>query len=140
MKNSLIVLTSTLPAPYIDATVSGSIILYFLIPVILIFSLAIFFGTRFFKKKMALNHNTLSGKIYFLEEQTRILLKEQKNQSAEITSLKEKLANIENKLNQWSMEKLDLMQEIQLLKDKMQNSRKNDDIIIEYYMNENSGN
>jgi CII-binding regulator of phage lambda lysogenization HflD len=88
---------------------------------------------------MALNHDTISGKINFLEEQNRIFLKDQKNHSAEITSLKEKLADIENKLNQWNTEKADLEKEIQLIKDQLQHFRKNDDIIIEYYMNEKSG-
>jgi chaperonin cofactor prefoldin len=74
-----------------------------------------------------------------LEEQNRIFLKEQNTHSAEITSLKEKHTDIENKLHQWNTQQADLEKEIQLIKDQLQHFRKNDDIIVEYYMNEKSG-
>lgn len=140
MENSTFILTSTISAPYSNPAVSGSIILYFVIPVIVIFSVAFFFGTRFFKKKMALNREILNGKIAQLEGQIENFLKLQKAQSAELASLKAELEQTENKLIQWIAEKKELEKKIDYIKDRIINSSKNDDIIIEYYMNENSGN
>ena len=139
MENSILFTTSIIKAFYIGAVVIGNLIFYLLLFGFIIFPLGIFFVTRYFKKKIVLNHDSLSGKISFLEEQNRILLKEQNARSSEITALKEQLKEVENKLNQWFTEKAELEQEIQFLKDQMQKSPKNDDIIIEYYMNEKSG-
>ena len=139
MENSIFITTIMLSTIYNGEIIIGNLFFYLLLLGFLIFSLGIFFVTRYFKKKMALNQDTLIGKISFLEEQNRILLKEQNVRSSELTALKEQFAEVENKLNQWIAEKSDLEQEIQLIKDQMQNSRKNGDIIIEYYMNDKSG-
>lgn len=140
MENSSFILTSTLSTSYNNSAVSESIILYFLIPVILIFSVAIFFGTRFFKKKMALNREILNGKIAQLEGRIENFLQLQKAHSAELASLKTELEQTKNELMQWITEKKELEKEIENIKARITKSRKNDDIIIEYYMNENSGN
>ncbi|WP_372948264.1 hypothetical protein [Mariniphaga sp.] len=139
MENSIICTTSLIPALYIGTVVIGNFIFYVLLLGFLIFPVGIFFVTRYFKKKIAYNHDTLSGKISFLGEQNRILLKEQNARSSEIIALKEQFKEAENKLDKWFTEKAELEQEIQFLKDQMQKSTKNDDIIIEYYMNEKSG-
>jgi len=139
MENSIFYTTSIIPAFYNGEIIIGNLIFYLLLFGFIIFPLGIFFVTRYFKKKIVLNHDSLSGKISFLEEQNRILLKEQNALSLEITALKEQLKEVENKLNQWFTEKAELEQEIQFLKGQMQKFPKNDDIIIEYYMNEKSG-
>lgn len=139
MTNSIFILTITFSTPYSEGTVSGNTILFFLILAILIFSAAFFFGTRIFKKKMALNREILNGKIAFLKAQLESFVKRQNAQSAELNYVKERLEEAEKKWNLWIAEKKNLENEIEYLKDRMKNFRKNDDILIEYYMNENSG-
>jgi cell shape-determining protein MreC len=139
MENSILITTFIISVFYTGEVLVGNLTFYLLLLGFLIFPLGIFFVTRYFKKIIVLNHDTLSGKINFLEERNRNFLKEQNAHSAELTLLKEKFAEIENKMNQWNTEKADLEKEIKLIKDQLQHSRKNDDIIIEYYMNEKSG-
>ena len=139
MGNSILITTFIILVFYVGEVLVGSLIFYLLLLGFLIFPVGTYFIFRNFKNKTALNYDALLGKIRMLEEQNKFFLKEQKNHSAEITLLKEKLADIENKLNQWNTEKADLEKEIQLIKDQLQHFRKNDDIIIEYYMNEKSG-
>jgi hypothetical protein len=139
MEQFILITTNTFPAFYTGEIIIGNLIFYLLLFGYLIFPLGIFFVARYFKKEMILHQSNFSEKINLLEEQNRILLKEQNNHFVKLNSLKEKLAEIENKLNQWDAEKADLEKEIKLIKDQLQHPRKNDDIIIEYYMNEKSG-
>ncbi len=139
MGNSILITTFIISAFYTGEVLVGNLIFYLLLLGFLIFPVGTYFIFRNLKNKTALNYDALLGKIRMLEEQNRIFLKEQKNHSAKITSLKEKLAEIDNKLNQWNTQQADLEKEIQLIKDKLQHFRKNDDIIVEYYMNEKSG-
>lgn len=134
MEQFILITTNTFPAFYNGDIIIGNLTFYLLLFGFLIFPLGIFFVARYFKKEMAINQNTLSGKINLLEEKTRIFLKEQNSHSVALNSLKEKLAEIENKLNRWDAEKAELEKEIKNLKTKIQNHHKNDDIIIEYYM------
>ncbi len=140
MGNSILISKSMLPAIYNGEIIVGNFFIYLLLLGFIIFPLVVFFITRYFKKKMALNQENLFGKIRLLEEQNKFLIKEQNARSSELTVLKGQIAEVENKLNQWIAEKSDLEKEIKSIKDQLQHSRKNNDIIIEYYMNENSGN
>lgn len=139
MENSIVHTTSIITAFYTGVVVIGNFIFYVFLLGFLIFPVGTYFIFRYFKNKTAQNYDALSVKIQILEEQNRILLKEQKTHSTELSTLKERLTEVENKLNQWIAEKAELEQDIQFLKDQMQKSPKNDDIIIEYYMNEKSG-
>lgn len=89
---------------------------------------------------MALNREILNGKIAQLEGELENFHKQQKAHSAELAFLKTELEQNKNKLTQWIAEKNELEKEIESIKARITKSRKNDDIIIEYYMNENSGN
>jgi Tfp pilus assembly protein PilO len=105
MENSILFTTSILSVSYNGEIMIGNLFFYLLLLGFLIFPLGIFFVTRYFKKKMALNQENLFGKISLLEDQYKFLLKEQNARSSELAALKKQVAEIENKLNQWIEEK-----------------------------------
>lgn len=135
MENSIFLSVSTLLTFSNEGTGSGIILIYILLPVILIFSATTLFIIRYFKNKIKLSQENLNRKIILLREENENLLKKLNAHSAELTVQKEHLAEVENKLQQCIGEKTEMEQVIKSLKDQLKNSHKNDDIIIEYYMN-----
>jgi hypothetical protein len=79
-----------------------------------------------------------------LMEEIRKLKKQNETQAEEINALTIKLADGEKQWNAWTIDKNLLIEENESLKLQIKNSLKiesdeKEDIIIEYYLNENSG-
>jgi septal ring factor EnvC (AmiA/AmiB activator) len=93
----------------------------------------------YFKKRFAFVQGGLNAKNKEIDGQ----IKENLKLEQERTKLENKLKEFENEQNRWEEDKNRLLKEIEALKEHIkkleeEGSDKNNDIIIEYYMNENS--
>jgi len=138
MTNHLSFLIISFTVVYIEETISGNLFLFTVLLLIVIFLATTYFIAAYYKKKFAIINDTLIERLKLIKEHNATLTKEQKAFTKELSVAQSKFIEVENELKKCIEEKKKADQEITVLKDSIQNTNKNEDIIIEYYMNEKS--
>lgn len=123
---------------YVAEIMIGSVI-YYLIPLIILFIAAvIYYISGKNKKNYSYKYDVLIKRISLLKEQNETLSKELQASKKELAALQSELKEFENERNKWLEEKKKLEYDNKNLQDRIQHSKKEEDIIIEFYTKEKS--
>lgn len=121
---------------YVAKVSVGSLYFYLVLLLIVLFLAGIYFIVNNYRKNMRYNIVALNSRINLLKEHNEGLLKEQKALFYELSEKKSRLIEIENELKEQIETNRLLEQENKSLRNKNHNSKRNEDIIVEYYINE----
>jgi len=132
-------LTGMFPAVFLGELNPESVFMYLGLLLFVVVLVVILLIVRNFKKNFVDEINALKSKLILLKDHNETILKEQKILTNELSVLLLKVVEVENELSKCIEEKKKLEQEYQSLNDRIQNPKTNNDIIIEYYTNDKSG-
>lgn len=138
MINSTIFLNNLFTNMSLGYVVSQISIYYFLLFIIVVAAAGFYFIVVKYKRYFAHKRGAFLKKVDEVQEDNKMLINELNKLKQELPILQAKLKDYAIKADKWSDEKKKLETEIDDLKSRLESTKKNEDIVIEYYMNKKS--